>query len=618
MVVSAGNLGATTYYISPTGLDSNPGTEAEPFRNIQAAADIVNPGDTVIVKDGVYADSFDYGDILASTVFLNKKRGTDSNWITFKSENHLGAVIDGEGGLKNVGFYLYRCNYIRIEGFEIKDHKGLGIRINSDGINGNNIYIYMNKIHSIGRDWYDTSCSAGEGTIPCGISGQSGAYNITVDRNEIYDIGRQYNPSCGYGDYHWDHCVYSRGFNWVIKNNIIYNPHFGWALKLDYNISETTGRSHLVTNNIFAHSPPYSNCGHIGYVAKKSGDYVVIQNNISYNPGRGSDDYPPPNGHFIDVRVALNGSDVFRNNVTSGDLFCYKPFGAGTGSGIPTQSGNITNLPLADFGLADPENDDFILTSSCPYLIDRGVAEYAPDDDFTAVPRPHGFGYDIGPYEYQGIASPLLISQADWDLWHVDSTETVGEDGAAINGFDDNVSTIWSTQWYEANPPHPHEIQIDLGGYYYIGGFGYLPRQNEGAGGENGRIDGYKFYVSSNGTDWGEAVASGNFVNDKTLKNVVFDIILGRYVRLRSSSEVNDNPWATMAELNVLAVQPDSDINNDGKVNLEDFAILAAEWDDEDVCSSPGWCGGADFNMSRTVDMFDLAFFAENWLRQEK
>ncbi len=412
-MVSAVNLEATTYYVSVTGSDSNPGTEAEPFRNIQAAADIVSPGDTVIVKDGVYADSFDYGDILASTVFLNKKRGTYSNWITFKSENHLGAVIDGENGVKNVGFYLYRCNYIRIEGFEIKDHKGLGIRVNSDGINGNNIYIYMNKIHSIGRDWYDTSCSAGNGTIPCGIAGQSGAYNITIDRNEIYDIGRQYNPSCGYGDYHWDRCVYSRGFNWVIKNNIIYNPHFGWALKLDYNISETTGRSHLVTNNIFAHSPPYSNCGHIGYVNKKSGDYVVIQNNISYNPGRGSDDYPPPNGHFIDVRVALNNNDVFRNNVTSGDLFCYKPFGAGTGSGIPTQSGNITNLPLADFGLTDPENDDFTLTSYCPYLIDRGVAEYAPDDDFTGVQRPQGSGYDIGPYEYQGTASPLLISQTD-------------------------------------------------------------------------------------------------------------------------------------------------------------------------------------------------------------
>ncbi len=101
-------------------------------------------------------------------------------------------------------------------------------------------------------------------------------------------------------------------------------------------------------------------------------------------------------------------------------------------------------------------------------------------------------------------------------------------------------------------------------------------------------------------------MASGNFVNDKTLKTVVFDAISGRYVRLRSLSEVNDNPWTTMAELNVLAVRPDTDINNDGKVNIEDFAVMAAWWDDDGGCVEPGWCGGSDFDMSGTVDMSDF------------
>ena len=111
-------------------------------------------------------------------------------------------------------------------------------------------------------------------------------------------------------------------------------------------------------------------------------------------------------------------------------------------------------------------------------------------------------------------------------------------------------------------------------------------------------------------------MASGNFVNDKTLKTVVFDAISGRYVHLRSLSEVNDNPWTTMAELNVLAVRPDTDINNDGKVNIEDFAVLTTWWDDENACSPPDWCGGSDFDMSGTVDMSDFTYFAENWLRQ--
>jgi hypothetical protein len=71
-----------------------------------------------------------------------------------------------------------------------------------------------------------------------------------------------------------------------------------------------------------------------------------------------------------------------------------------------------------------------------------------------------------------------------------------------------------------------------------------------------------------------------------------------------------------MAELNVLAVQPDTDINNDGKINLEDFAVLATWWNDDGGCVEPGWCGGADFDMSGTVNMLDITYFAENWLRQ--
>jgi len=71
-----------------------------------------------------------------------------------------------------------------------------------------------------------------------------------------------------------------------------------------------------------------------------------------------------------------------------------------------------------------------------------------------------------------------------------------------------------------------------------------------------------------------------------------------------------------MAELNVLAVQPDSDINDDGKVNIEDFAVLACWWNDDGGCVEPDWCNGSDFDMSGTIDMLDLAFFAENWLRQ--
>jgi lysophospholipase L1-like esterase/hemin uptake protein HemP len=148
----------------------------------------------------------------------------------------------------------------------------------------------------------------------------------------------------------------------------------------------------------------------------------------------------------------------------------------------------------------------------------------------------------------QGDA-PTLIPQAGWSLRYVDSQELVGEDGAAVNSFDGNVNTMWHTQWYTYSPPHPHEIQIDLGGVYDISGFRYLPRQD---GGINGRIAQYEFYVSSDGSYWGASVATGTFANSASEKEVLFSPVTGRFIRLRSLSEVNGNPWASMAELNLL------------------------------------------------------------------
>jgi hypothetical protein len=45
---------ATTYYVAVTGSDSNSGTQTLPLLTPQKAANIVKPGDTIIVGDGTY------------------------------------------------------------------------------------------------------------------------------------------------------------------------------------------------------------------------------------------------------------------------------------------------------------------------------------------------------------------------------------------------------------------------------------------------------------------------------------------------------------------------------------------------------------------------------------
>lgn len=100
------------------------------------------------------------------------------------------------------------------------------------------------------------------------------------------------------------------------------------------------------------------------------------------------------------------------------------------------------------------------------------------------------------------------IPKSGWKLLYVDSEETALFDGAAANFFDDNPDTIWHTERSVGNPPHPHEIQIDLGDTYSIIDFAYLPWQT---GSINGTIEDYEFYISSDGVNWGSSVASGKW-----------------------------------------------------------------------------------------------------------
>ncbi len=66
-----------------------------------------------------------------------------------------------------------------------------------------------------------------------------------------------------------------------------------------------------------------------------------------------------------------------------------------------------------------------------------------------------------------------VIPQTNWSLRFVDSQELVGENDAAVNSFDGNPNTLWHTQWFNASPPPPHEIQINLSATYSLTGFLY-------------------------------------------------------------------------------------------------------------------------------------------------
>lgn len=53
-IALAGPAEPATYHVAPGGSDSAPGTLAAPFSTLQHAADLVLPGDTVLVRAGTY------------------------------------------------------------------------------------------------------------------------------------------------------------------------------------------------------------------------------------------------------------------------------------------------------------------------------------------------------------------------------------------------------------------------------------------------------------------------------------------------------------------------------------------------------------------------------------
>ena len=56
-----------------------------------------------------------------------------------------------------------------------------------------------------------------------------------------------------------------------------------------------------------------------------------------------------------------------------------------------------------------------------------------------------------------------------------------------------------------------------------------------------------------------------------------------------------------------------ADVDDDGDVDLDDYAGLADHWRSQD-CSQPDWCDYTDLNKDGSVNMYDLDEFARYWL----
>jgi hypothetical protein len=382
LLVFAAEVIGATFYVSPDGRDSNSGTKSAPFRNIQKAADVVNPGDTVIVEDGKYTDHNS-----DNWVVKIKRSGKSGNPITFRAENKHGAVVDGNNNKTGYGINV-DANWIVIDGFEIKWLSEKGIWLRSDR---HDVVVQDNYIHHIGRI-HDNSDSGASG-----IYAGPTFYNSTITRNKFETIGRtNAGDQCEHCNRH-DHHLYLRGLYHKISNNIFVDAPAGWYVTARGNDLNESGKpSHTIVNNVFH---DVTNCDDrpkeaidIGLnTGDKPAKVVVIDNNIF---GYSSTCVDSSNTVFVGVDAE---KVYFRNNVSAekGALRIKKGYPVKT----VTSNNSMGNDP-SSYNLKSWDGHDFRPTASSSLILNLGLSTNAPSVDFNGVARPQGGGHDIGAFEY--------------------------------------------------------------------------------------------------------------------------------------------------------------------------------------------------------------------------
>ena len=137
------------------------------------------------------------------------------------------------------------------------------------------------------------------------------------------------------------------------------------------------------------------------------------------------------------------------------------------------------------------------------------------------------------------------IIKKDWKI--------VSVNGGKIENAKKLIDTNVQTNWDADNIKLPHEIVIDLGENYSLKGFTYLPMQDRWF---HGIVTHYDFFVSKNGQQWGEKVASGEFSNIRNspvLQRVVFPRKEGRFIKFRATKTMDEQQnRVTGAELGVV------------------------------------------------------------------
>jgi hypothetical protein len=456
--VSTAALTGSTYTVDQSNAsadDSNPGTEALPWKTIQHAASAAIAGDTVYVKPGVYPERI----TLAHS-------GSSGRRITFQALPSRSVTM--------WGFYTIGCDFLTIQGFKIVTDASLTSWTDLYGvfIHSNDVEVIDNEFTNLKstaitgywHDPYPQRATVARNTIThsqmgIGITGS----NWLVEDNEV---NRLYNYGTGDSDY-------SRFFG---NDHIIRHNHFHGTLVAEIGAAHVDCFQTFDNNGEFGHNITFDGnlCSefHQGLMAEAhyyhNIDHLIFINNVFVHGwawGLCVQDIPyltAINNTFADIAyhgigLAGNSHDgVVKNNIFYDIETSYWFTDTSSIDGDynliynaqqPTRKG-VHDLIGVDPAFINPGADDFHLSSTSP-AIDAGTGFALVNHDFDQLARPQKNGWDIGAFEYQPAlslsgaaaeASIHLFWQVNVTLpetatWKIVYTPAVGTPSSPVDGI---------------------------------------------------------------------------------------------------------------------------------------------------------------------------------------
>ena len=411
MSAPAGAAPLRTFYVDPAGNDAAAGSDTQPWRTLQKAANTVRAGDLVIVRAGRYAG-----------LYLTTS-GTATDPITFHGEP--GAIVDTQNPTTQDGINLEGASYVIVEGFTVTGVPRAGIR----SVVNHHVIIRGNTGDLNGRWGILTGFSDDiliENNVMSRSQAEHGIYvsnsgdRPVIRKNVVF--GNRANGIHMNGDVSQggdgiisgalveDNTIFDNGLGGgsgincdgvqssIFRNNLLYNNHASGISLYQIDAAQPARDNQILNNTIVMASD-----ARWAINVQNASTGNVLRNNILFNQQsfRGSvaisaDSLP---GFVSDTNVVMD-----RFSIDGGDTrIGLAAWQAATGQ----DQSSLIAVPAALF--VDFAGNDYHLGATSPAR-DAGVTLAAVTDDLEGAPRPQGPATDIGAYEFPVAAGPVQLT----------------------------------------------------------------------------------------------------------------------------------------------------------------------------------------------------------------